>query len=294
MKFFFALCCFLTTALLFPGLSAAEWLTDFQKAKAESLKTGRPIYILFTNSDAAPCLSLERTIFSQKKFLDYADKKLVLMKVDFPVAIHQQPKALRQQNENLKKQYGIAILPTVLLLNPEGAIYVDFVKADGSQEKHRRKMNEIMDFDPPKRYTEYVDGFVKKYKYTPPEPPKEEAKPVTKAAEKKPAKKPAKKPDVKPQDAPEESTIIPDENGGIPLVPIDPEGNFQEWLKANTAEEAAKPVEEAEKAKETVEEEKESIEEKKDSVEEKNKAAEEPASAEEAKAQEAPAAEAEQ
>ena len=96
MKFFFALCCFLATALIFPGLSAAEWFTDFEKAKAESLKTKRPIFILFTNSDAAPCLSLDRTIFSQKKFQDYADRKLVLMKADFPAAIHLQPKALKQ------------------------------------------------------------------------------------------------------------------------------------------------------------------------------------------------------
>ena len=264
MKYFFALCCFLATTLLFPGLSAAEWLTDFQKAKAESLKTGRPIYILFTNSDAAPCLSLERTIFSQKKFQDYADKKLVLMKVDFPVAIHLQPKALQQQNQTLKSKDGIAVYPTVLLLDSNGDIYVDFVKADGSQEKHRRKMNEILGFDPPKRYSEYVDGFVKKY--TPPKP-KEETKPESKTEAKTPAKKPAtakkpaKKPDAKPQDA-SETTTIPDENGGIPLVPIDPEGNFQEWLKANTAEEATKPAIEEEKAKETVEEEKESIEAK--------------------------------
>ena len=263
MKFFFALCCFLTTALLCPGLSAAEWLTDFQKAKAESLKTGKPIYILFTNSDAAPCLSLERTIFSQKKFQDYADKKLVLMKVDFPVAIHLQPKALQQQNQTLKAKYGIAVYPTVLLLDSNGDIYIDFVKADGSPEKHRRKMNEILGFDPPKRYSEYVDGFVKKY--TPPkqkEEAKTEAKTEAKAPAKKPAttKKPAKKPDTKPQDIPD--TTIPDENGGIPLVPIDPEGNFQEWLKANTAEEATKSAIEEEKAKETVEEEKESIEAK--------------------------------
>ena len=53
MKFFFALCCFLTTAVFAPALSAGEWFTDFEKAKDESLKTKRPIYILFTNSDAA-------------------------------------------------------------------------------------------------------------------------------------------------------------------------------------------------------------------------------------------------
>ncbi|MBR2963911.1 MAG: hypothetical protein IKC53_06875, partial [Lentisphaeria bacterium] len=74
MRFLFALCCFLTTALLAPALSAGEWFTDFNKAKAESLKTKRPIYILFTNSDAAPSLALDRTIFNQKKFMDYADR----------------------------------------------------------------------------------------------------------------------------------------------------------------------------------------------------------------------------
>ena len=74
MKFFLALCCFLTTAVLAPALSASEWFTDFEKAKAESLKTRRPIYILFTNSDAAPDRSLERTIFNQRKFQAASDK----------------------------------------------------------------------------------------------------------------------------------------------------------------------------------------------------------------------------
>ena len=141
MRFLFALCCFLTTALLAPALSAGEWFTDFNKAKAESLKTKRPIYILFTNSDAAPDRSLERTIFSQRKFQDYADKKLVLMKVDFPTAIHLQPKSISQQNKQLRTDYGISVLPTALLLDANGKIYIDFLKADGSQEKHRRKIN---------------------------------------------------------------------------------------------------------------------------------------------------------
>ena len=120
MKIFFALCCFLTTVSLFPGLAAGEWLTDFEKAKAESLKTGRPIYVLFTNSDSAAALSLERTIFGQKKFQNYADKSLVLMKVDFPTAIHLQPKPLVQQNRELRTKYGIGTLPTMLLLDDEG------------------------------------------------------------------------------------------------------------------------------------------------------------------------------
>ena len=276
MRFLFALCCFLTTALLAPALSAGEWFTDFNKAKAESLKTKRPIYILFTNSDAAPDRSLERTIFSQRKFQDYADKKLVLMKVDFPVAVHLQPKSLSQQNKELRTEYGISILPTALLLDANGKIYIDFVKADGSQEKHRRKMNEIMDFDPPKRYTEYLDGFVKKY--TPPKP--EEKKAEAKAEAKKPAKtstakKTDKKPAEKPQNANPAETNIPDENG-ILRIPLNPEGDFQEWLKAYQAEEAKEEALEAEEAKEIVEELKEALEEAEEAKEaaEKEKKAE--------------------
>ncbi len=279
MRFLFALCCFLTTALLAPALSAGEWFTDFNKAKAESLKTKRPIYILFTNSDAAPDRSLDRTIFSQRKFQDYADKKLVLMKVDFPVAIHLQPKSLSQQNKALRTEYGISILPTALLLDANGKIYIDFVKNDGSMEKHRRKMNEIMDFDPPKRYTEYLDGFVKKY--TPPK--QEEKKAEAKAETKKPAKtsaakKPDKKPAEKVQDTNPAETNIPDENGVL-RIPLNPEGDFQEWLKAYQAEEAKEEAMEAEEAKELIEELKEALEDAaedaKDTAEKAKDAAEE-------------------
>lgn len=262
MKFFFALCCFLTTAVLAPAIFAGEWFTDFEKAKTESLKTKRPIYILFTNSDAAVDRSLERTVFSQKKFQDYADKKLILLKIDFPNASHLQPKSLSQQNRQLRAKFGITILPTALLLDANGDIFIDFIKADGSAEKHRRKINEIMDFEPPKRYTEYLDGFVKKY--TPPklESKNADAKSDEKKAEsKKPAKKPAQKPDKKPAEKPQDAdTYIPDENGII-RIPLNPEGDLQEWLKANQAEEAKEEAREAEEAKEILEEAKEAIEE---------------------------------
>ncbi len=261
MKCFFALCCFLTTVLLAPALSAGEWFTDFEKAKNESLKTKRPIYILFTNSDAAADRSLERTIFSQRKFQDYADKKLVLLKIDFPNASHLQPKSLSQQNRELRTKFGITILPTALLLDANGDIYIDFLKADGSAEKHRRKINEIMDFDPPKRYAEYLDGFVKKYTPPKPEIKKAEAKPEEKKADaKKPSSKPAQKPDKKPADKPQEETSIPDENGVL-RIPLNPEGDFQEWLKSYQAEEAKEEAREAEEAKEIIEEAKEAIEE---------------------------------
>ena len=252
MKYFFALCCFLTAFLLAPAISAGEWFTDFEKAKAESLKTKRPIYILFTNSDAAPDRSLERTIFSQKKFADYADKNLILMKVDFPVAVHLQPKSLSQQNRELRTKFGISILPTALLLDANGKLYIDFIKADGSPEKHRRKMNEIMDFEPPKRYTEYLDTFVKKYTPPKPEAKKTEAKKTEAKKDEKTAEKTQKKQEKKPAEKPRNAsadtseTNIPDENAGIPKIQINPEGDIQDWLKSNQTEETEATKNEAE------------------------------------------------
>jgi protein disulfide-isomerase len=268
MKFFFALCCFLTTAMIVPGLAAGEWFTDFEKAKAESLRTKRPIYILFTKSDAAADRSLDRTIFSQRKFQEYADKSLVLMKVDFPTAIHLQPKRLQQQNRDLRTKFGISILPTALLLNANGELYKNFVKEDGGMEKHRKKINEIMDFNAPQRYADYVDVLVKKYKA--PEPPPAEKKPKAKqntataqntAASQPPAGEAQNPPAAdQKQDAKVSETSIPDENASL-LIPLNPEGDFQEWLKSGLAEGAAVEAKEAETAKATVEQEKEAIEE---------------------------------
>lgn len=249
MKTFFTLCCFLATAFFLPCLSAGEWHADFEKAKAESQKTGRPIYILFTNANAA-CLGYERSVFSQKKFQDYADKKLVLMKADFSIATRsRQSRSIIDQNEKLKSEFGVTVFPKAFLLNANGELFIDFVKADGSMEKHNRKIHEIMDFESPKRYAEYLDGFVKKYE--PPKviaPKKTEAKPETK----KPAKKPKKPAEKKTVEEPKDNgeTTIPNENGGSILIPLDPEGNFEDWLKANTAEEpAAKEATEAAETK---------------------------------------------
>ena len=252
MKFFFALCCFLTTAMIFPELTAGEWFTDFEKAKAESMKTKRPIYILFTKSDAPADRNYERVIFSQQKFQDYADKNLVLMKADFPTAIHLQQKWLQQQNRELRTKYSISVLPTALLLDANGELCINFVKEDGGAEKHRRKLNEIMDFNAPKRYADYLDGFVKKY--TPPEPPakKTEAKNTDARASEK-AKKEAEAKAAAEKAAENAETNIPDENAGSPLIPLNPEGDLQEWLKSGGLLEEAKEAEPAEAVKEETE-----------------------------------------
>ena len=62
---------------------------------------------------------LNRLVFSQPKFKEYAARNLVLMEVDFPRRKEQTPE-LALQNERLAQQYGIQGFPTVIVLDPEG------------------------------------------------------------------------------------------------------------------------------------------------------------------------------
>lgn len=260
MKLLFALCCCFAMTVLPAALPAAEWHTDFEKAKAESARTKRPIFVLFTNSESAGCIGYDRAIFSARKFMEYADKNLVLMKADFPTTSHRQSEGVASQNRKLRTKFG-ATIPSAFLLDQNGELYVNFTKVEKSPEAHRRKLHEIMEFDAPKAYTEYIAPFVKAY--VPPKPVVEPKKAEAKADAKKPAKKPAKKTPDKPETKAAEvntETAIPDE-AGSPLIPLKPEGNVQDWLKARAAGEAAEEAAENEEAIETVESEKKAIEE---------------------------------
>lgn len=290
MKFLFALFSFLFMAFLVPGLSAREWLTDIEKAKAESQKTGLPIYILFTNTDISKCRQYDLKLFNQKKFKDYADNNLVLVKADFGYAFSRQqlPKKLADLANKLKVDR--LMLPRAFLLDFTGEEIIDYInktneaaRQDTKKRDYESEMNYVLDFDSVKRYREYLDPFVQESKMKIAEEKKRVAEEKKKAAEekKKAAEEKKKAAEEKkknetavsketaattPEASPNEAkstvpaTTIPDENGGTLLIPLDPKGNLEDWLKANGAEEAAEKAAEIEDAKETVEEEKNEIE----------------------------------
>ena len=263
MKHFLALCCFIAMTVLPAALNAGEWLTDFEKAKDESAKTKRPILILFTNSQRAS--GYETKLFNTQRFREYADRNLVLMKADFPNDTYRQTAAVRKQNNTLRNTFKPPFLPWVFLLNAKGELFVDFPKEEHvlSARVYRETFNAFLnDNDPAKKYIEHIDPYVKKYV-----PPvievekKEEAADAKPAAEKKTAdRKPAKKPAEKTEDKNKEEPAANVDANGSPLIPIDPEGDVQEWLKSVAAGEAAEKEAEDEAVRETVEAEKEAIE----------------------------------
>jgi len=73
-----------TTAPTVDANRKAKWQTKMAKAQEEAKKTGLPILVLFTGTSWCPyCIKLEAAVFSKKEFSTFADKNLVLLKLEF-------------------------------------------------------------------------------------------------------------------------------------------------------------------------------------------------------------------
>ncbi len=113
---------------MFLTLSAAEtslWGTDYNKATVQAKAENKPLLINFTGSDwCGFCIILDREVFSQKPFLEFAKKNLVLLKVDFPRK-KDQSKKLKEQNSELAKKFQVRGFPTIYLMSPEGEVLAE-------------------------------------------------------------------------------------------------------------------------------------------------------------------------
>jgi thioredoxin-related protein len=115
---------FLIAVVALMGFSSARaelpWLSDYKQAQEQAKTKNKLLLLNFTGSDwCGWCIRLQREVFSQPSFHEYADKNLVLMEVDFPRR-KEQPKDVQMQNQNLAMQYNVEGFPTIIVLNGEG------------------------------------------------------------------------------------------------------------------------------------------------------------------------------
>lgn len=121
---------FLTTASV---ISAADWLTDYEKALETAKAQNKRVFLDFTGSDwCGPCIQLKKAAFSRPEFISYAEKNLVLVEIDYPQR-KKQSDSLLKQNERLAKEYGIDEkgFPTLVLLDSSGKIVREMSGYDG-------------------------------------------------------------------------------------------------------------------------------------------------------------------
>lgn len=104
---------------------AQEWQTDFEKAKNTASTEDKPIILVFQGSDwCAPCIKLDRQVWSTDTFKEYASEHYVMLQADFPrkrenSLSETQTKANAKLAETYNKN---GIFPFVVVLDAKGNV----------------------------------------------------------------------------------------------------------------------------------------------------------------------------
>lgn len=111
-----------TPAVVAPAAAPAKlvWEASFEKACQLATERKVPILADFSGSDwCGWCIALDKEVFSQDVFKEYARANVVLFLADFP---RRKPQSadIKEQNRKLSERYGIEGFPTVLLLDATG------------------------------------------------------------------------------------------------------------------------------------------------------------------------------
>lgn len=113
------------------------WEMSETIAKQRAIHEGKPLLIWFTDSKTSPmCKALSQELFNRQDFSDWANEKLVRLKVDsnfddndyvkdpdIDIREKESRRAVsRNYVTNLKKRYKVLGAPVLLLLNPSGEV----------------------------------------------------------------------------------------------------------------------------------------------------------------------------
>ena len=116
--------------IIFFGLISAltfgqQWETSFSRAKDLANQQNKPIVLVFQGSDwCAPCIKMDREIWSTETFKTYASEHYIMLKADFPrrknnKLSESQTKANAALAEKYNKQ---GFFPFVVMLDNEGKV----------------------------------------------------------------------------------------------------------------------------------------------------------------------------
>jgi len=136
--------------MLFAGCSKSgtsdslNWKTDLNEALAKAKKENKTILVNFTGSDwCVWCKKLSDEVFSKSEFEDFADKNLVLVKIDFPKDIEQSNET-KYYNQQLADLYGVEGFPTIILLDKNGKGLLKTGYVQGGVENYIQQLKQYM------------------------------------------------------------------------------------------------------------------------------------------------------
>ncbi len=106
------------------SVAADGWLTDINSGVAKAKAEKKSVLVEFTGSDwCPPCIMMHDKVFSKKEFTSKASEKFVLVKIDIP----KKDKALYKKNSKVLGEYKVEGVPTVILLDYNGAEFSRFL-----------------------------------------------------------------------------------------------------------------------------------------------------------------------
>lgn len=125
-------------------VTAQEWHTDFAKAKKVATAENKPIILVFQGSDwCAPCIKLDREVWSTEVFKKYAIKNYVMLQADFP---RKKKNALSEAqtvtNAKLAETYNKnGIFPFVVVMDSNGKVLGETSYKKTTPEAYIKELN---------------------------------------------------------------------------------------------------------------------------------------------------------
>src|SRR5262245_1029521 len=118
-----------TAAELVP---AKVWKTDFASAQEEAKQLHRPLVIHFCATWCGPCKKMEREVLDSAQVLKIIDGGFVGAKVDVA------------RNPAVQKKFKVEVLPTDLIVSPEGKV---LFRSEGYDDQGRKYLTNINRID---------------------------------------------------------------------------------------------------------------------------------------------------
>lgn len=119
------LTCIVAVLIALVSVQAQEWHTNFDTAKELAEHQNKPIVLVFQGSDwCAPCIKLDKEIWSTEEFKTQAEKKFILLKADFPRRKKNTLSEVQKvQNAKLADKYNKrGMFPLVVVLTAKGEL----------------------------------------------------------------------------------------------------------------------------------------------------------------------------
>ncbi|MEG2076921.1 MAG: thioredoxin family protein, partial [Victivallaceae bacterium] len=104
------------------------------------------IMIYFSGTDWCPaCKIFEKHVLSKPEFINYANKNLVLVNIDFPRDSSKVSQETKDYNDKLVKSFGVVGFPSIFLLRSNGTLATSEVGYRGeSASRYVAKIKAIL------------------------------------------------------------------------------------------------------------------------------------------------------